>query len=313
MIRSFRYWTRLILILVWTLFVYGLYLCCWPFYGFQLQRLRGLRRRLFKVWGGLACWLLGMRLTVEGPVPKPPFMLVSNHISYVDIFLMARLTGTVFVAKSEMEHWPVIGPMMQGTHMMFINRVSGRDALRVIDDIKVELQHKDALTVFPEGICTSGATIEKFFPALFEAPASMGKEVHVAAIHYATPPGEAAAGDDVVWWRWEPVGEHLQRLLRLPYFETTIRFAENPIAPSSRKAMAQAAHHCALDLFTPVAQGVLPELPAPPEGIAPPPPPPSRRKRMVLRSRLQMRKMQRRMRRVKRRMDRKGRRSAKRR
>ena len=272
--RTLRYRTRFSAVILWSLFVFGLYMLCWPFLGFNRQRYRPLRRRLFKFWGRVCCALLGMRLTVQGPVPRPPFILVVNHLSYVDIVLLARLTGTVYIAKSDMADWPLMGSMMRAMHMMFINRVSGRDALRVIDRVKEELKHKDALTIFPEGICSSGATIGPYFPALFEAAAQAKQPVHVAAIHYATPPGKAAAGDDVVWWRWEPVAGHLTRFLRLPYFETLIRFAAEPVPPTDRKTMARTAHAKALEIFTPMEQGILPELPPPPEGIAPPPPTP---------------------------------------
>lgn len=254
---------RTALLTVWTLFIYALWACCWPFALFQDGPLRPVRRALLKLWGRGALRVAGVRLRIEGSAPKVPFFLVSNHLSYLDIFILARCTGAVFVAMDEIGAMPVFGHMLRTSQQLLINRKAQRDAARVIPQIEAILKAGDGVVVFAEARCSRGVDVCPFKPSLFEPAARLGMPVHCATLHYATPEGCPAAADSMVWWRWEAFTDHLPRLLSLPHSEARVRFAPLPVAAADRKALARACHAVVRAAFEPVAQGVLEDLPPP--------------------------------------------------
>lgn len=265
-LRRLRYTLRTAGLTAWTFLVFGLWMCCWPVGWVSRSELRRVRRALLKLWGGGCLKIIHARVVVKGTKPKPPFFMVANHLSYVDIMVLAQQTGTAFVARADMANWPVLGWMMHRCQMLFIKRESMRDSHRVIELIRKVYTKGDAFTVFAEGRCGRGAKVHAFRPSLFEAAARDGFPVHSAALSYETPAGETTAGDSVVWWRWEPIEDHLRRLLSLPGFTATVTYAEEPIVSDNRKVLCQTAHEEVTRMFTPIKQGVLEPLPIP-EGL----------------------------------------------
>src|SRR3712207_3673174 len=82
-------------------------------------RWRGL---VFRVWARTSAVLMGMRLGVTGEAPRPPFLLVPNHLSYVDVVALAASCECLFVAKKEVASWPVVGRLCRGAGAIFIDR-----------------------------------------------------------------------------------------------------------------------------------------------------------------------------------------------
>ena len=83
-----------------------------------VARLRGRRPgigrwrgRVFHRWCRGIRLLLGMRIETHGRPPRPPFLLVTNHLGYIDILLLASQLPCVFVAKAEVAGWPLLGPL----------------------------------------------------------------------------------------------------------------------------------------------------------------------------------------------------------
>lgn len=259
-----RSWARKAFLVLWTLFIYALWMACWPIGLFTEKPMRPIRRRIHRLWGRGLLWGVGARLKVHGKRPEAPFFLVANHLSYIDAFLLAGTVGGAFVARADMAHWPIFGWMMRNAYQVFIKREDMRDATRVLGLIDDVLAHGDGVIIFPEAGCTRGTHVRQFRPALFQVAAARQIPVHCATITYSTPAGCPAAGDDVVWWRHEEFIDHFERLLRLPCFNVELTFSEAPIAPADRKQLAAKAHAEISRAFVPVTQGVLPELPAPP-------------------------------------------------
>jgi len=248
----------------WTFFCFGLFALSIPLGILSEKPVRAFRRRMHVLWGGGLLWAFGARVTITGTPPTGAFFLVSNHLSYIDIFLLARTASPVFVGMSDLARWPVFGYMMRKTYQIFICREDMRDAQRVLGLIHDALDNGEGVAVFPEAGCTRGINVRAFRPALLQAPALRQMPVHCATITYATGPRQPAAGDSVVWWRWEPVGDHLDRLLKLDHFDATIHFSPLPITGVDRKDLARKTHATVSRYYQPVRQGVLPELPPPP-------------------------------------------------
>ncbi|KZX81426.1 acyl-phosphate glycerol 3-phosphate acyltransferase, partial [Alcanivorax sp. HI0013] len=113
--------------------------------------------------------ILGVELTVTGSPVDAPVFLVSNHVSWLDIPLIASQRHLYFLSKAEVGDWPLIGTLARAMGTLFIKRgsgESGRKALEIAERLK--LGH--TVLVFPEGTTTDGTGLRRFFPQLFDAP-----------------------------------------------------------------------------------------------------------------------------------------------
>lgn len=229
--------------------VYG---ALWPFTRDERKR-RALRRRMLRWWAiGMAKGCFGIRLEIQGPVPTPPFFLVANHLSYIDVLSLICCTGCVFVARGDVESWPVIGTLMRSIHMMFINRENRRDTVRVNELIHNALALGDCVGVFAESRISRGIDVEPFKSALIQPAIANEIPIHYATITYKTRPGADRAYEVVNWWRPIPYSAHLWRLMKCRGFTAIVRFGESPISGTDRKLVAQELHAAVRANFVPV-------------------------------------------------------------
>ncbi len=197
----------------------------------------------FRRWATGVAWLLRMRRTVEGTPPtNTPFMLVTNHLSYLDIILLASIVPGVFVAKREVRSWPVWGVFAASMQTIFVDRGRARDAMRVSEQIERALARGDGIILFPEGTSTDGRGVRPFKPALLEVAARLGQPVYYARLAYRTPKGAPPAPLAVCWWGDMEFGPHFLELCRLPEFEGTVTFGPAPVVDRDRKALAEKLH-----------------------------------------------------------------------
>jgi 1-acyl-sn-glycerol-3-phosphate acyltransferase len=203
------------------------------------------RLRLRWRHGSVRCWarglvrLLGMRRQVLGRPPRAPFLLVSNHLSYLDILLLSTCVDGVFVAKRDMRSWPVLGSLAQLVGTIWVRREVRRDAVRVLERIGAAIARGDGVILFPEGTTSSGAGLLPLKPALLEWAARERYPVHYAAISYRTAPGEPPASLALCWWGTMAFGSHVRNLLRMRYFDARIDFATEPVMAPTRTELAE--------------------------------------------------------------------------
>lgn len=257
--RLLRIAYRLPGVLAVTFGFFVLWLVGWPVA--RLSR-RGERWRafIFRLWGRVALVFFGVVLEVEGTAPEPPFFLVTNHLSYVDIPLLASRLDTVFVAKSEVASWPVVGTLCRAMGTVFIDRGSRRDVVRVIGRMRRRLEARHGVIVFPEGTTTDGLCVRPFLPSLLEAPVRLGHPVAWATLSYRTVDGDPPASLAVCWWGGMTLGDHLLRLLGLRRIEARLRFGAQPVTATHRKQLAEELRaRIVADLFPPAPPAALPE------------------------------------------------------
>jgi 1-acyl-sn-glycerol-3-phosphate acyltransferase len=209
-----------------------------PFRGVQ-SRVGGA---LVSWWARVAASCVGMRVSVEGVAPTPPFFLVANHLSYLDVIaLLTRVRGT-FLAKSDIAHWPLLGLLARGVGTLFVDRTRKRDLVRISDLLRRELLAGQGIVVFPEATSSSGDAVLPFKPSTFEVPLELGIPVRCAALHYETPAGSEPARTSVCWWGDMKFVPHLWKMAALPNLTARIRFAAEPITGADRKVLASSAH-----------------------------------------------------------------------
>ncbi|MFN0123135.1 MAG: lysophospholipid acyltransferase family protein [Blastocatellia bacterium] len=212
------------------------------------------RCRMFRLWARLVTALLGINLETSGPAPRAPFFLVANHLSYLDIIVLAARLDCIFIAKSEVARWPVLGLLCHCMNTIFIDRRRKRDILRVNRLIEQALDRGENIVLFPEGTTTDGKTILPFKSALLDPVARRGFPVSLASLHYATEPGDGPASENICWWGDMDFLPHLLRLFAIPRFRARLRFGDNALRNHDRKQLARELGTAVADIFTPVAQ-----------------------------------------------------------
>lgn len=218
-------------------------------------RLRArVRAAILRFWARLMCRVTAMRLTVEGTPPEPPFLLVSNHLSYADVFALGASTGATFVAKAEIDGWPLAGWICRAAGVIFVDRGTKRDLLRVGELIDDALDLGRGVVLFGEGTTSRGQGILPLKPSLLQGAAAADVPVHYATLSYRTPEGELPAVDSVVWWGGEGLLSHLRRFLRVRRVEARLTFGSEPVREADRKVLARRLETAMEATFTPTAE-----------------------------------------------------------
>src|SRR5690606_38253637 len=210
------------------------------------------RQFVFQKWSRAFRWVLRMKVEVVGNVPKRPFFLVTNHVSDVDIPLLNLVTGGIFVAKKEIDGWPVAGALVRSMGIIIIDRTNRRDIPRAGDDILKALDANEGVIVFPEAVSAKGDQVKPFQSAFFEFASRADLDVSYAALMYETPEGGPTATGSVCWWEDISFLSHLLRLLRMSGFRAVVKFGDEPIRNADRKALAKELHQKVEELFVPM-------------------------------------------------------------
>lgn len=116
-----------------------------------------------------------------------PLLLVANHVSWVDALIIQSIQPSIFVAKAEVKHWPVIGSIATGCGVIFVNRGSPSSARRMVADLSSALHQGYCVAGFPEGTSSEGSSVKLFHANLFEAAINHQVQVLPLAIRYTQP------------------------------------------------------------------------------------------------------------------------------
>lgn len=151
----------------------------------------GARQRLRSRWSRRLLELLGIRIEAAEGIAAglEGGLLVANHVSFVDIFLINALLPSAFVAKSEVAHWPLIGWLARCNDTVFIERGKRKAAQHTREHMLAALGNSQRLAIFPEGTTTSGDRVLPFHGALFQGAIDAAVPVHALALSYHDPSG----------------------------------------------------------------------------------------------------------------------------
>lgn len=212
-----------------------------------------VRRRVKRVWGRGLMRLMGVRIATAGRPPPAGALVVSNHLGYLDIPVLAAVMPMVFVARADLRRWPFWGPMATLGGTIYVDRATRRDVLRVRREMGEAMALGDSVIVFPEATSTGGDTILPFKPALLADAAETAAPVHWLTLSYRTPADGRAARDRVCWWGDAAFVPHVLGLFALRGVECTMRFGDAPLRAGDRKALAAELRRAMLEDFEPVA------------------------------------------------------------
>jgi 1-acyl-sn-glycerol-3-phosphate acyltransferase len=179
---------------------------------------------------------IGIEVVADGHPPLAG-LVVSNHLSYLDVLAYASISPCVFVAKQEVREWPVFGRFATMAGTVYVDRRRGRandNAVALMDEA---LAAGVPVVLFPEGTSSDGAQVLRFHSRFFEPAIRANAMVTAAAIGYASSTAAEAAlayhGEDVF-------GTHLVRTLGQRRLKARVTFAAEGKRYGDRKQAARA-------------------------------------------------------------------------
>jgi 1-acyl-sn-glycerol-3-phosphate acyltransferase len=190
-----------------------------------------------------AAWIVGARVRCEGAAIRRHTLLVSNHVSWLDILVIGGATGCTFVSKHSLGH-PFIHWLADQNHTVYVKRSHVKGAKDQAIAIAKALERDQPVALFPEGTTGPGTHLLPFRSTLLEAANFAVKDVEIrpVAIDYGR---DAAA--EIGWWE-EPGKDNVLRLLgRRGTLPVTVRILAPLDRSGDRKQLTQAARAATAD------------------------------------------------------------------
>ena len=202
------------------------------------------------------CRLLGVRIHCQGKVADDrPVLLISNHISWLDIPVLSALAPVSFVAKAEVATWPFISWLAKLQNTIFINREQRHSARDSASEITARLRDGGHVVIFAEGTSSDGNRVLPFMTSLFAAAKPRGKDARAGedgfymqtmAIGYTHQQGLPLGRRGrpfVAWYGDMEIASHAWKLLKCGPLDVSVHIGE-PVkvdAFAGRKELARFA------------------------------------------------------------------------
>ncbi|GGI84901.1 1-acyl-sn-glycerol-3-phosphate acyltransferase [Polymorphobacter multimanifer] len=156
--------------------------------------------------------ILGVRITSQGRPLLHDVFHVANHIGWIDIPILASLTGTAFVAQDKIRDWPIVGWLARLHNTVFVSRTDRRSVGTQAEELRAALAERQPVAIFPEGTTTDGRSLLPFKPALFAVlmPPPRRIVIQPVAICLDDP------GRDLAWIGEETAPENAWRAFTRP-------------------------------------------------------------------------------------------------
>lgn len=191
------------------------------------------RDRAITAWSRRLLKVLGVHAQIDTPPTLPSgALLVCNHVSWLDIYLIYTARRVHFVSKAEVRTWPVAGWLARKTGTLFIERERRADTVRINTEMRVLMQGGAWVAVFPEGTTSDGLGLRRFLPSLLQPAVELNCPIVPAALRYRTLAGEYSAVpayiDQINMW------QSLIRIVSEPGLIAEFHFGE-PILPNGHR------------------------------------------------------------------------------
>jgi 1-acyl-sn-glycerol-3-phosphate acyltransferase len=186
--------------------------------------------------GRLVLSSLGIRATMSGEPPATG-LVVSNHLSYLDVAIYVSIFPCTMVAKAELSRWPVFGLMARSSGTMFVDRSSRASAVAVTKQVAERLKSSLPVLFFPEGTSTDGRKVLRFHSRLFTPAAEAGVPVTSAAVRYVIEDGTPER--ELCWFGDTLLLPHMWKALGTAGFCAEVYFGQPQVYRDRRSAADQ--------------------------------------------------------------------------
>ena len=195
--------------------------------------------------------ILNIRVTVtgdEGQLERGGYVIIANHVGYVDGIVLGSIFPILFVSKREVKSWPIVGQWNVLCGTIFINRQRKVQVASLIRQMTRKLKQEANLLLFPEGTSTNGEEILPFQTVPLAAPLRNRSIIVPVTVTYKTiddQPVTTANRDSVYWYGDMEFVTHFWNLLALREIEVLVtiqpkidcfRYSDNSVG---RKKLAE--------------------------------------------------------------------------
>lgn len=136
-------------------------------------------------WSRVLVRLCGVRVDVVGePRMQGAALWVANHVSWIDIFILAGVRSVFFVAKSEIRAWPVVGWLVAKVGTVFLQRGQRHSLRQVGEEMQQRFQRGEVIGLFAEGTTSRGFDVLPFHSSLFDPAIRAQVDIQPVALRF---------------------------------------------------------------------------------------------------------------------------------
>lgn len=178
---------------------------------------------------------MSVNVEIHGEPPRQG-LLVTNHLSFLDMLLFGAMSPCVFVSKIEVKCWPIFGKAAALAGTVFVDRSKSAVGSHAITEVEDALRHGVCVLLFPEGTSTDGSVVLPFHPSFFEPAVVAQAEVVAAAVGYPNCPDHIESDicyyDDIVFF------PRLMKALSLSSVSARLDYSPDHVVFENRKVGA---------------------------------------------------------------------------
>jgi 1-acyl-sn-glycerol-3-phosphate acyltransferase len=215
-------------------------------------RLREIQR-----WAAKVLTILRVQVQCEAPAPTQcPALVVANHLSWLDVLVLQSLLPGVFVAKSEVRHWPGIGAMAQACATIFVERSSRQSARAMVNEMLKAIKQGYSVFAFPEGTSSDGSDVGQFHTNVFEA--AIQAHVHVQPVTLLYVDTHLNLSSDTALFTGDTtLVASLRKVMASSSVQATVHFGKFILPQGhTRKSLAGQAHQSIHGRLLQIRQGL---------------------------------------------------------
>ena len=149
---------------------------------------QSFHRQFIKAWHQLVVWIVGVKTEYSGADFTDGALIVSNHVSWLDVSVLGARYPVIFLAKAEIAGWPILGYVTRKAGTLFI--VRGKGSSGATESIAGALSMNQSVVIFPEGRTTDGLDVVRFAPRLFQSAITASQPVQALGLLYHDSRGD---------------------------------------------------------------------------------------------------------------------------
>lgn len=166
-------------------------------------------------------------------------MIVSNHLSYLDILVFSSVARCCFISKREIKSWPVVGWIASMTGTIFIDRSRRSQTQSLQPQVQNRLTSGVPVLLFPEATSTDGQQILPFRSSLFESAVVATAPITAAYLSYELPDGDGDPVMEIGYWGEMTLMPQFFKLLTKSRIKAIVRFSDHSRVFNDRKQAAR--------------------------------------------------------------------------
>lgn len=239
MIRAFTAILKISAIILWSAYM-GIISAPYQF----SRRWQNTRKiiKIVQLWNRGISRIIGLRVKVHGDMPKASCggLVVSNHLSYIDILAHGSILPLRYSPKSDIKRWPILGWYIGLSRPIWINRNSTYASQKAMREFAKTMRKGIYMVVYPEGTSTDGKNgILPFKSTSFEAAVTGDAPIIPILIRYKESSGEGP----IAWYGDMTLLPHAWRILKMSSIEAHLYFLKEICAKGrTRKELASYVH-----------------------------------------------------------------------